>query len=1496
MKIKTTAMALLALSGAAMYALSDAPTLKSLRQGTDSSGTNPSATFATGGDSDNSIRRTSRTQAGGIRSFETDGILAASEIPTQKSPQMSTTDNVELYGTLVYSASLTPGLYKIPTSDAGSFELKTTEGKPAKNGSAVFDGKMIYPIKYPTGETMMRTISLSDWSLVSETPVGSEILGTAAVYDPTTDAVYGCYYYDDDTECGFFIGHYPEGKVSMIADLDKNPMAAMAVDGAGQLYCIDYNGILFKIDKTSGTLTTVGNTGVVSQYNTSGAIDPATGIFYFAKSTDAGGWLYSIDTATAEATLLTTFASEEEIGGMFVMPDSYNINAPGAPTDLRLEFENGSADGKISFKAPETNGDGNTGRGSINYTVRANGVNIAAGTTEYGKEISVEASLAGGTVYTVSVFASNSVGEGPRTRATQFIGNDTPCVPNVHATFLGEENAIFLEWDPITTGGSNGYINPEEVTYTITRVGDNQVLSESQADTYYKDTSFGSGTKFQYKVTATYGDKTSAPGLSNIIDMTVKYPPYIETFETKDPFTNDYTFIGSGKGDNKWTYYKSKKIVRAYYDFDYPKDEWLITPAIMLEAGKKYKFSFLTYTGSNSYEEHLEVFMGNECSVAGMTDKIVDKTWADKTEQTVEVMVEPAETGKYYFGFHACSDADCHYIYIDDISVSAPTGENVPMAPSDLTVTPGEDCAKSATVSFTAPTMSIKGSALESLDKIEIYRETALVNTIENPEPGKEYSYVDEVPGSTTYTYAVYAYNSDGMGNPAKASAYVGIKAPEAPGSVTLTETSTPGTVTIDWEPSATYFDGTPINPEFVQYAIRQGKSIIVQGLTEPTYTFKALEPEQQNFLQFEVVAVTEGGTSASGTFSNVLLCGSPQPAPYSESFKNGYTQTPIATQSVSGDGSWKTCSDKSFAQISSQDGDNGYLSFAAANAGASAAMLTGRYSLEGITGAALTFYTLPVGDISQNQNTIKVSVDDGNGWVDIKEIVMKDLFDQQKWNKVTVPLSQYDGKTIQLKITFINNSYVYSYIDNIVLGGIDMHNLTPMSVNAPYMVSPGEEFDVSVYIANNGIATTGKYQVYLLLNEEEVASMEGDAQECGTLARFDFKQTLGITGERENIYRATVEYDKNPADVFNESEGVMTTVTMPLVPAVSDLDGSSDPEGIILEWSEPDASEAAPAAVCEDFESYPSWTYGAAIGNWEMIDGDGSVIGGPSQYGFPGIPGIGQGKLAYFLIDNSWEGISGYASYGSHSGSKFISSMYCYDGNQNDDWIISPELYGGHQIVSIWARSFDARYPEAIEVLYSTGGRDRADFKHAVSVDPLPEEWTEVRAVMPAGTKYFALRTVSFDAFMMFADDFSYIPAGTPENLSLTGYNIYRDGEKITDSPVSDRRYTDRTADFDDHTYFVTAVYSDKGESPASNIVSARRSSGLDNLETGTMKVLAAGGKLIVKGAHGTVTVTDAAGRLLHISNGEESFSIEAAPGVYLLKDRQRTVKAIAR
>ena len=156
---------------------------------------------------------------------------------------------------------------------------------------------------------------------------------------------------------------------------------------------------------------------------------------------------------------------------------------------------------------------------------------------------------------------------------------------------------------------------------------------------------------------------------------------------------------------------------------------------------------------------------------------------------------------------------------------------------------------------------------------------------------------------------------------------------------------------------------------------------------------------------------------------------------------------------------------------------------------------------------------------------------------------------------------------------------------------------------------------------------------------------------------------------------------------------------------------------------------------------------------------------------------------------------------------------LACLPASQgNSDWLISPELSGKEQTISFYAKVFSGIGFDEVDVYYSTTGRMIADFTNKIeTVTNIPGSFTEYRYDLPEGAKYFAIRCCTpYNGGILLIDDITY--EGKP--LTLTGYNIYRDGKLVGNVDANTTSFTD---DAVGAKYNVTAVY-EEGESGYSN------------------------------------------------------------------------------
>lgn len=172
----------------------------------------------------------------------------------------------------------------------------------------------------------------------------------------------------------------------------------------------------------------------------------------------------------------------------------------------------------------------------------------------------------------------------------------------------------------------------------------------------------------------------------------------------------------------------------------------------------------------------------------------------------------------YFIGFHDISDADMSTLFIDNFRISGPVSVAAPAPVDDLEVTPDASGALSAEIRYTASGKNMVGEDIDELERIELSRDGVVIDVVENPVQGEEYSFIDELEAAGIYTYEVTANNMDGAGEPFGKSVYVGINRPAAVAAVRATENGDAGEVTVSWDQVVKDADGLDINPAIVTY------------------------------------------------------------------------------------------------------------------------------------------------------------------------------------------------------------------------------------------------------------------------------------------------------------------------------------------------------------------------------------------------------------------------------------------------------------------------------------------------------------------------------------------------------------------------------------------------------------------------------------------------------------------------------------------------------
>lgn len=1396
---------------------------------------------------------------------------------------------VTVYGSILSSTAWTtdaaPGLYSFTTEPSTGFSpVKLGEGLTAQGGG-VLAGDVYYSIN--GDRQTLYAYDADTWELLSSRPVSHLTLDMT--YDPTTDRIYGCFV-DGGAKLGILKPE--EGTYEAVADLGST-LTTLFCDAVGTLYGISA-GMVVRIDKATGAFEYLGPTGLNPMFAQSATIDPTSGNCYWAAvEADMSSGLYEINMQTYICRRVKTFPDNEEITGLFILPQSPD-KAPGRVENLKADFPQGSLSGTVTFTMPSTTTDGTPLAEATAYRLVA-GDDTVRGSAQPGTWVSVPLTLPAGRCKLV-VTASNAAGTGDKAILPLWAGPDVPsAIGHLRlrrtATTDGTQEAT-LSWTAPQTGEHGGWFDDASLAYTVVRMPDSVTVATDLQATRLDHLALPSATlgKHWFTVTPHAGGTNGASSVSNkVIAGPALAVPFDGRFGSEADF--DLYTVADANGDGKtWTWNQDGGTAHSNGDADATSDDWLITPPLQLSKAGFYKVTFTTRCNSD-HTNRIGVSLGTLPEVEDMGTTLLPATevTTNFSDQTLEARFPVPADGAWHLGFHLTSDAMSQPFDLDNIRVEQMASASAPAAVSGLTATPGAQGTLTAEVSFTLPTATIDGQPLQSLTKADLYRNDTLLQTFSGDDatPGKAVTYADAAAGAGLNAYKVVASNASGAGNDTTVTAWVGIDVPAGVANVEAVETRD-GVVAVTWEAPAAGAHGGYIDPQSLTYSVKRNGWLDIpvgEGARSATDSIDGLDG-QQRWVSYTVAATSSAGTG-NGVASPYVPAGKPYGVPFEESFANGRAiHGDWLSFPVMGQQSWMPA-----YNTDAQDADNGVMGYANYGPAAPCRLMSPKILLEGTLKPRLSF-CVSHSDIA---DTLRVWVfPDG---AEPQAVAAIDLNGgQNQWQETVVDLAPFVGRH-HMQLGFTTQRVPGSarlYIDNIKVTDALNCNLEATELKTPTSLRAEEEKEVKAVVTNVGTQAVSTWHVGFYNGATLLATVAGTALQPGesTEVACTVKPTVRDHGQLRLMAVVGCEGDENAA---NDTVRTTLPIYAPDLPMAEGLAAAWNGSAVDIGWNAPDFSKMPPTAITDDFESYEAFTI-SDLSPWTIVDKGGNQYSMEFQTAdgrWITYPHSGD-AISFQVIDLSQVIATEADGWTSVSGNKILISPYT--GSKKQDWLISPLLYEGAQTIRVNAKSlnFHDYGLETLRVYVSTTDTNPDNFTLLAERPDVPEQWTEYSFDLPEDANHFAIVAEGINS-ALFLDDITYVADGAPaRQLALQGYNVWRDGTLLNDTPVGDTRYTDITAMAGhDYTYQVTVAY-DEGESDYTAPVSVS-TTGITDVNAKTASVKAGKGFVTVTvpdGTEASLWTTD--GRRAAKAVGTATWNV--APGCYIVKAGPTTRKVVVR
>lgn len=615
--------------------------------------------------------------------------------------------SVTLYGVKNYSEQgAENGLYSVKAEPGAQPELYWADGDMMGNAGVVYtDDGTLYVL---TSMDMFGQIFWSylicdvknktyDYLLADDLDLDYVFDTTATMtYDPESDTIYAVCLADyTGKKFNLCTMDRRNAKKSVVVTLPQR-LFTLSVTAKGQMYGVGEDGWLYKVNKFTGELTPVGDTGMIPTDNQYAVIDYDTNIMYWSAHTEEyNGALYSVDIETAQPTLISVYDDPFQLYGLYIVQTAHKGALPEAVSDLLPEFEGASLSGKVSFTLPTRDINGDKISGEIGYTVKSDDTVLATGKGQAGEKIEADVTVpAAGTTRFV-VVTDNGSEDGLAANFEMWVGMDIPKgVTDLTVTVDG--STASATWNLPERGVHDGYVDHSLVRYKIVRGPEELLVKYDHEGTSFSETVVREGVyPVMYMVTPFIDNLVGESVIGNTaLSGTHFDPPY--TMDLTDPFMSlVFNIVDVNNDRATWEYSVEQMVMWCLWPFsdDRLRDDWLITPAFRLEPGFDYTLSLNMRSegrwvlDDEDYEDvfagELAAFMGSENTPAAMTKTLLPKetvmnhNWYLRESPVFTVDNE----GLYYFGLHQTGGQETRNIYntiLKSIEVSkVPTGSGL---------------------------------------------------------------------------------------------------------------------------------------------------------------------------------------------------------------------------------------------------------------------------------------------------------------------------------------------------------------------------------------------------------------------------------------------------------------------------------------------------------------------------------------------------------------------------------------------------------------------------------------------------------------------------------------------------------------------------------------------------------------------------------------------------------------------------------------------------
>lgn len=742
-------------------------------------------------------------------------------------------------------------------------------------------------------------------------------------YNPEDDRVWGIGHDFTNTESRLWWASAPVDNldnVELIAPV--NQYVTDKPDENNMAYCMCYN-------PSDGYFYAVTVWGELVKIHKDGTQEPVLGIkrngyalmfpsgLVWSPKDNYFIWSPYFSDSTSELVILDPTNEIEE--AIFYYPTGPQIStllttdqptvSPEKPLRAEINsfnFSNGSLSGYVEYTMPTKFANGNTiPAGTVlSYTALLDGEEYATGTAEAGATISVDYTVNNKGYHTFGIYTTYKDTESFTSDKKTWVGNDTPFPPtNVQLT------QKLVTWDPVgNVGIHGGYVNPDEVTYTVW-INNTEFAGSTQGTSVSVDLDSEEMESFIASVFAEFDGLSSKAGRSNRIVTGNPFTTPMFLQPTEEEF-NLMTVVDANEDGRSWSYNDHRQALEADYSSKIDMDDYIFLPAVEItDTDYLYEFSLDAVVSDNAadYIEYLEVVWATEPTEEDLGGYIIDEFFPEGNVYyniwTHKSGLWNVETpGVYYIGLHCTSPANQIGIFAKNLSlVKSRVTLDAPAAPVIKKIKSGSMGSLEAEVTVALPSKNYDGKPLDS--DLEMTAHFILngeeVEVTAKGMPGEEIivTLPTEQGDNTVAVYLTAGELYSPVSEPY--TIFTGQTVPSATRNVRLDVAKDMLSATVSWDPVTTAdIPNGYVDPEDITYTIyiakTQGEypswSLYKENVKETSFVFTLPSYSEMALYMFGVETRSPEGSNGEVVSSGIDMMGRPYSLPFIETFDDPYT------------------------------------------------------------------------------------------------------------------------------------------------------------------------------------------------------------------------------------------------------------------------------------------------------------------------------------------------------------------------------------------------------------------------------------------------------------------------------------------------------------------------------------------------------------------------------------------------------------------------------